>query len=76
MKDGSQYRCAFMTRGYEDPENMLYHNVSTYFAYSYGVNAILDPSQVESLMFHKGWEHDANGEPTVETFYYIPVSAS
>ncbi len=76
MKDGSQYRCAFMTRGYEDPENMLYHNVSTYFAYSYGVNAILDPSQVESLMFHKGWEQDANGEPTVETFYYIPVSAN
>ncbi len=77
MKDGSQYLCHFMTCGYEDPENMLYHIDATYTAdYSSMVNAILDPSQVESLMFHKGWEQDANGEPTVETFYYIPVSAN
>ena len=36
-------------------------------------DAILDLSQVESLMFHKGWEKDANGEPTIQTFYYLPI---
>ena len=29
-------------------------------------NAILDLSQVESLMFHKGWEKDENGETVYE----------
>ena len=77
MKDGSQHLCYFITIGMEDMENRLYRIVATYCAdYSPGVNVILDPSQVESLMFHKGWEKDANGEPTVETFYLIPVSAN
>ena len=47
-----------------------------YFTESNMFDAILDVSQIESLMFHKGWEKDANGEPTIETFYYIPVSAN
>lgn len=47
-----------------------------YFIQSRMSYAILDLDQVESLMFHKGWELDANGEPTIQTFYYIPVSAS
>lgn len=37
-------------------------------------DAILDVSQVESFMFHKGWELDAEGKPTIQTFYYIPVT--
>jgi len=77
MKDGSQHLCNFITIGMEDMENRLYHIDATYCAdYSPGVKVILDPSQVESLIFHKGWEKDANGEPTVETFYLIPISAN
>jgi len=68
MKDGSEHICGATTSGFEDQENMIYFMESTMF------NAILDLSQVESLMFHKGWETDANGKPTSETFYYIPVS--
>jgi len=48
-------------------ENMIYFIESSMF------DAILDISQVESLMFHKGWEKDENGEPTIQTFYYIPI---
>lgn len=67
MKDGSEYRCYSSTTGFEDQENMIY------FIESSMLDAILDPSQVESLMFHKGWETDENGDPTIETFYYIPI---
>lgn len=70
MKDGSQYFCYATTSGFEDQENMIYFTESNMF------DVILNPSEVESLVFHKGWEKDANGEPTIETFYYIPVSAS
>ena len=68
MKDGSEYLCYSTTYGFEDQENMIYFIESTMF------DAILDISQVESLMFHKGWEADENGELTVQTFYYIPIS--
>ena len=68
MKDGSEHRCGAGTSGFEDQENMIYF---TEWDIS---NAILDISQVESLMFHKGWELDANGKPTIQTFYYIPIS--
>lgn len=67
MKDGSEHICGGGTGGFEDQENMVYF---TEFDIS---NAILDISQVESLMFHKDWEADANGELTVQTFYYIPI---
>ena len=70
MKDGSEYRCGAGTAGFEDLDNMIYYTEWDI------ADAILDVSQVESLMFHKGWEKDANGEPTIETFYYIPVSAN
>ena len=66
MKDGSEYRCGASTCGFEDQENMIYFMESNMF------DAILDISQVESLMFHKGWEKDENGE-SIETFYYIPI---
>lgn len=67
MKDGSEYFCGGGTGGFEDQENMIYFTEFDIF------NAILDLSQVESLMFHKGWEKDENGELTVQTFYYIPI---
>ena len=68
MKDGSCYRCVATTTGFEDQENMIY------FTESSMVDAILDVSQVESLMFFKGREKNANGELTVKTFWYIPIA--
>ena len=55
------------TSGFEDQDNMIYFTESDIY------DAILDIRQVESLMFHKGWELDANGKPTIQTFYYIPL---
>lgn len=69
MKDGSEHRCMSTTTGFEDQEKMIY------FVQSSMLDAILDLSQVESLMFHKGWEKDANGK-NIHTFYYIPVSGA
>lgn len=70
MKDGSEHMCGGGTSGFEDEENMIYFTEWDIF------DAILDTSQVESLMFRKGLELDANGEPTIQTFYYIPISVS
>lgn len=68
MKDGSCYRCVASTSGFEDQENMIY------FTDSSMVDAILDVSQVESLMFYKGRENDENGNPTIKTYWYIPIA--
>lgn len=70
MKDGSEHICIPSTSGFEDQENMIYFIESTMF------DAILDVSQVESLMFHKGWDLDAEGKPTIQTYYYIPVTSN
>ena len=70
MKDGSEHRCGASTSGFEDQDNMIYFTESDIY------DAILDINRVESLIFHKGWELDANGNPTIQTFYYIPVSVS
>ena len=67
MKDGSEHFCGAGSSGFEDQENMIYFTESDIY------DAILDISQVKSLMFHKGWEPDAEGNPTVQTFWYIPV---
>ena len=70
MKDGSEYICGAGTSGFEDLENMIYFT-------EYDISdAILDISQVESLMFHKGWDLDAEGKPTIHTFYYIPINTN
>lgn len=34
---------------------------------------ILDVDQVESLLFHKDWLQDENGNYTIETYYEVPV---
>ena len=49
VKDGSEHICGAGTAGFEDPQNMIYF---TEFDIS---DAILDISQVESLMFYNGW---------------------
>lgn len=67
MKDGTEYTCVPSTCGFEDQENMIYFMDSDMY------DAILDPSQVESLLFFKDWQKDAEGKPTVEEFYEIPV---
>ena len=67
MTDGSEHICGAGTSGFEDQENMIYFTEFDIF------DAILDISQVESLMFHKGWETDENGKPAIQTFWYIPV---
>ena len=67
MKDGSEHICGASTSGFEDQDNMIYFTESDIY------DAILDINQVESLMFRKGWELDANGKPTIQTFYYIPL---
>ena len=67
MKDGSEHRCGAGSSGFEDEENMIYFTQSDIY------DAILDVSQVESLLFHKGWEKDAQGKPTLETYYEIPI---
>ena len=68
MKDGHEYRCGAATSGFEDQENMIYFTESDIY------DGILDISEVESLMFHKGWEKDEAGNPSIHTFYYIPIS--
>lgn len=68
MKDGSEHICGAGTSGFEDQESMIYFTEFDIF------DAILDISQVESLMFHKGWEMDKNGKPTIQTFWYIPIA--
>ena len=67
MKDGSEHFCGGGTSGFEDQANMIYFTEFDIY------DGILDISQVESLMFHKGWENDENGKPTVQTFWYIPI---
>lgn len=37
------------------------------------VDGILDISKLESLAYHKGWEKDANGKPTVQLYDHIPI---
>ena len=68
MKDGSEYRCGAGTSGFEDEEQMLY------FTENDISDAILDISQVESLMFHKDWVKDTDGKTIGQTYYYIPVT--
>ena len=67
MKDGTQYFCGSMTFGFEDQENMIYQVVSDMS------RAILDPGQVESLMFPKSWQKDERGIPRIVEYCYIPV---
>ncbi len=68
MKDSSQHLSHSTTSGCLDDEKLIYFTQCSYF------DAILDASQVESLMFHKNRDFDANGQLTAQTFCCIPVS--
>lgn len=70
LKDGSEHICGWGSCAFENQEKMIYFTEYTI------QDVILDPSQVESLMFHKGWEMDSDGHPATETFYYIPVTVN
>ncbi len=83
MKDGTEYRCIPSTTGYRSKdgawasyENDDYKDMTktVYYMEFTMYDALLDPSQVESFMFHKGWEYDSNGKPTTEIFDYLPIS--
>lgn len=64
MKDGTEYRCYSSSEGYEDVDKLIFFVESSMY------DAILDPSQVESLMFlEKG--HTSDPSPT---YIYIPIS--
>lgn len=69
MKDGTEHLCYPGSSGFEDEEKMIYYIDSRMF------NSILDISQAESLMFHKAWIKDDNGNPINQTYYYIPISS-
>lgn len=67
MKDGTQYICASSSFGFEDQNNMIYFIESDMY------DGILDPGQVESLMFPKSWQKNERGIPRIAEYCYIPV---
>lgn len=67
MKDGTQYICAPRISGFEDQDKMIYFIESDMY------DGILDPSQVESMMFYKGWQNDERGIPKIVEYSYIPA---
>lgn len=69
MKDGSTILVAPTEENYKrwEEERIC---VVTYTT----VDGILDLSNLESLAYHKGWENDADGKPTIQLFDYIPIS--
>ncbi len=64
MKDGAEYRCHSTSEGYADVDKLIFTVESSMY------DAILDPSQAESLMF---LENGPTSEPS-PTYIYIPVS--
>lgn len=69
MKDGSTISVAPTKENYKrwEEERIC---VVTYTT----VDGILDLSNLESLAYHKGWENDADGKPTIHLYDYIPIS--
>ena len=69
MKDGSTISVAPTEENYKrwEEERIC---VVTYTT----VDGILDLSNLESLAYHKGWENDADGKPTIHLYDYIPIS--
>ncbi len=84
MKDGTEYLCYPSTSGYRSKDGSKWMNSddpdykdmtkTVYYMELSFYDAILDPSQVESFLFHKGWEYDSNGQPTKQVFDYVPIS--
>lgn len=66
MKDGRVLLMGGPSAGYVDKENRIYYMEAEPF------QSIIDPHQVCSLLFHKGWEEGPDGELT-PTYYEIPI---
>ena len=68
MKDGSTISVAPTQEDYHrwETEHIC---VVTYTT----VDGILDISKLESLAYHKGWEKDADGNPSIEVYDHIPI---
>lgn len=83
MKDGTEYLCSPSTSGYQykdtsqfisgNPEDFQHMDKLIYYMEFRMHDAILDPNQVESLLFYKGWEKDAEGNPTIPVYNAIPI---
>lgn len=67
MNDGTIYNIIPAEQGYID------ENERIFFVEYHMVDAIVDMTQVDCLLFHKGWELDDEGNPTVQTYYEIPI---
>lgn len=68
LKDGTEILCIPRSEGYEDMDKLIYKITFRMF------DGIVDLSQVESLMFHGGWEKDENGELIIPVYEYVPIS--
>lgn len=68
MKDGTVIQFSPSMEKYEDEDNLIY--ASEYRAYE----GVVDMEQVESLAYSDGWENDAEGNPTIPVYKYIPVT--
>ncbi len=66
MKDGRVILMGGPTAGYVDKEKRIYFMEAEPF------NSIIDPHQVQALLFHKGWEEGPDGKLSA-TYHEIPV---
>ncbi len=83
MKDGTEYLCVPGTSGYQykdtskfisgNPEDFQDMDKLIYYMEFQMYDTILDPSQVESLLFFQGWENDGEGNPTIPIYHSVPI---
>lgn len=68
MKSGDMIQIGARSENYKrwEQERICEVEYSTF-------GGLLDISQIESLAYHKGWELDAEGKPTIQVFDYIPI---
>lgn len=65
-KDGKILLCALPgSEGYLDREQLLYEKTAR-------SRQILDVENIDAIVFHKGWEQNAQGE-TVQLYQFVPV---
>jgi len=70
IKDSQRYLYENLGEGsqrYEDRENLIYYVEYNTF------QGTLELDQVESLAYYGGWENDADGNPTIPLYKYIPI---
>lgn len=68
LKDGSFVQFWGFTEGYLDQEELIYYSECQVF------EGMLELDQVEALAYYDGWENDAEGNPTIPVYKYIPVT--